>query len=126
MRRRDAGVIQCPGQMIRRITSSQISTGLLCVFAMGTIGLLQGPAIAQDERTTALVTIAEANAECLSKTGTMQRDKASSLADRFLEAKGVAPVTRQAVRSSRDFGALKADYVMQQGGCEDLVKALSK
>ena len=90
------------------------------------IGLTQRPAIAQDERSTALVTIAEANAECLSTAGGMPQEKASSLADRFLDAKAVTPATRQAIRSSRDFGALKAEYIKQQGGCDDLMKALRK
>ena len=112
--------------MIRRITSSQISTGLLCGLTIILIGLTQRPAIAQDERSTALVTIAEANAECLSTAGGMPREKASSIADRFLDAKAVAPSTRQAIKSSRDFGALKAEYIKQQGGCDDLVKALRK
>ena len=29
-------------------------------------------------------------------------------------------------QESRDFGALRADYIEQQGGCDDLVKALRK
>ena len=95
--------------MIRRITSSQISTGLLCGLTIILIGLTQRPAIAQDERSTALVTIAEANAECLSTAGGMPQEKASSIADRFLDAKAVAPAMRQAIRSSRDFGTLKAE-----------------
>ena len=97
--------------MILRITSSQISTGLLCSLTIILIGLTQSPAIAQDERSTALVTIAEANAECLSTAGGMPQEKASSIADRFLDAKAVTPATRQAIRSSRDFGTLKAEYI---------------
>ena len=112
--------------MIRRITSSQISTGLLCGLTIILIGLTQRPAIAQDERSTALVTIAEANAECLSTAGGMPQEKASSIADRFLDAKAVAPATRQAIRNSRDFGNLKAEYIKQQGGCDELVNALRK
>ena len=112
--------------MIRRITSSQISTGLLCGLTIILIGLTQRPAIAQDERSTALVTIAEANAECLSTAGGMPQEQASSIADRFLDAKAVAPAKRQAIRSSRDFGTLKAEYIKQQGGCDELVKALRK
>ena len=88
--------------------------------------MIQCPAIAQDERSTALVTIAEANTECLSTAGGMPQEKASSIADRFLDAKAVTPATRQAIRSSRDFGTLKAEYIKQQGGCDELVNALRK
>ena len=83
-----------------------------------------GPAVAQDERTMALVTIAEANAECLTRTRSMPADKAAALVDRFLTSNQVEASTRQAVKASRDFAALKADYIAQQGGCEALVKAL--
>lgn len=109
---------------MRRTNKSQLCIGLLCGITVVALGLVQGPAMAQDERTTALVTTAEANAECLSKTGAMPREKVSSLADRFPEAKAVAPATREVVTSSRDFGALKADYIKEQGCCGDLAKAL--
>ena len=83
-----------------------------------------GPAVAQDERTMALVTIAEANAECLTRTRSMAADKAAALVDRFLTSNQVEASTRQAVKASRDFATLKADYIAQQGGCEALVEAL--
>ena len=73
-----------------------------------------GPAAAQDERTMALVTIAEANAECLTRTRSMPADKAA-LVDRFLTSNQVEASTRQAVKASRDFATLKADYIAQQG-----------
>lgn len=115
--------------MSSRTNARLIRLGLvggLTALGLTLLGLAAGPALAQDERTIALVTIAEANAHCLSTTKTMNQTKATALADRFLEAKEVAASSRQAVTSHRDFQALKADYIKQQGGCDALVKALKK
>ena len=50
---------------------------------------------APSERTTALVTIAQANAQCLIQTGTMGAEQALSLANRFLDAKQVSQDERR-------------------------------
>ena len=73
-------------------------------------------AAAQTERTTALVTIAQANAKCLIQTGTMGADKALSLANRFLDAKQVSQDERRTVNNSPGFEALMKDYINTKGG----------
>ena len=50
---------------------------------------------AESERTTGLVTIAQANAQCLIQTGTMGAEKAITLANRFLDAKQVSQKQRR-------------------------------
>ena len=115
--------------MVRRSRRRLFNLGLISlgVLSVGVgLGLITAPALAQDERTTALVTIAEANAHCLSSTKTMSRAKATDLADRFLAAKQVSASSRQAVTSHSDFEALRADYINRQGGCEALVKGLRR
>ena len=77
---------------------------------------------AQTERTTALVTIAQANAKCLIQTGTMGAEKALSLANRFLDAKQVSQDERRTVNNSPGFEDLMKDYINTKGGCEAIVK----
>ena len=79
-------------------------------------------AVAQTERTTALVTIAQANAQCLIQTGTMGAEQALSLANRFLDAKQVSQDERRTVNNSPGFEDLMKDYINTKGGCEAIVK----
>jgi hypothetical protein len=69
----------------------------LAVGLIGWILLGFGPSViaAESERTTALVTIAQANAQCLIQTGTMGAEKALTLANRFLDAKQVSQKQRR-------------------------------
>ena len=86
------------------------------------LGFGTSVAVAQTERTTALVTIAQANAKCLIKTGTMGAEKALSLANRFLDAKQVSQDERRTVNNSPGFEDLMKDYINTKGGCEAIVK----
>jgi hypothetical protein len=95
--------------------------------AVGLIGWILlgfGPSViaAESERTTALVTIAQANAQCLIQTGTMGAEKALTLANRFLDAKQVSQKQRRTVNNSPGFEDLMKRYINQQGGCEAIVK----
>ena len=86
------------------------------------LGFGSSVAVAQTERTTALVTIAQATAQCLIQTGTMGAEKALSLANRFLDAKQVSQKQRRTVNNSPGFEDLMKRYINQQGGCESIVK----
>ena len=86
------------------------------------LGFGASVAVAQTERTTALVTIAQANAQCLIQTGTMGAEQALSLANRFLDAKQVNQDERRTVNNSPGFEDLKKDYINTKGGCEAIVK----
>ena len=77
---------------------------------------------APSERTTALVTIAQANAQCLIQTGTMGAEQALSLANRFLDAKQVTQQQRRMVNNSPGFEDLMKRYIKERGGCEAIVK----
>ena len=79
-------------------------------------------AAAPSERTTALVTIAQANAQCLIQTGTMGAEQALSLANRFLDAKQVGQDERRTVNNSPGFEDLMKDYINTKEGCEAIVK----
>ena len=79
---------------------------------------------AESERTTALVTIAQANAQCLIQTGTMGAEKALTLANRFLDAKQVSQKQRRTVNNSPGFEDLMKRYINEQRGCEAFVKDL--
>ena len=61
---------------------------------------------AASERDTALVTIADANAHCLIKSGMMPAEKARNLVSRFLDAEQVSAKQRKAVRDDPGFSAL--------------------
>ena len=86
------------------------------------LGFGTSVAVAQTERTTALVTIAQANAQCLIQTGTMGAEQALSLANRFLDAKQVSQNERRTVNNSPGFEDLMKDYINTKGGCEAIVK----
>ena len=86
------------------------------------LGFGSSVAVAQTERTTALVTIAQANAKCLIQTGTMGAEQALSLANRFLDAKQVSPDERRTVNNNPGFEDLMKDYINTKGGCEAIVK----
>ena len=97
--------------------------------AVGLIGwmlLAFSPSViaAESERTTALVTIAQANAQCLIQTGTMGAEKALTLANRFLDAKQVSQKQRRTVNNSPGFKDLTKRYIDEQGACETTVKDL--
>ena len=86
------------------------------------LGLGSSVAAAPSERTTALVTIAQANAQCLIQTGTMGAEQALSLANRFLDAKQVSQDERRTVNNSPGFEDLMKDYINTKGGCKAIVK----
>ena len=86
------------------------------------LGFGSSVAVAQTERTTALVTIAQANAKCLIQTGTMGAEKALSLANRFLDAKQVSQDERRTVNNNPGFEDLMKDYINSKGGCETIVR----
>ena len=67
--------------------------------ALSVSGLVQQAGFAASERTTALVTIAEANARCLIKTKQMQAAQAKDIATRFLTSKGVSDTERNEVKA---------------------------
>ena len=91
---------------------------------LGVSSLIQQPGFAASERTTALVTIAEANARCLIKTKQMKPARAQDIANRFLISKGVSDADRDAVKSAPGYDDLMRSYVDEQGGCEELVRKL--
>ena len=98
------------------------ATATLVVLGLYSLGL---PAIhAASERTTALVTIAEANARCLIETKRMKAGQARDIANRFLLSKGVSAAEREEVQSAPGYDDLMRRYIDEQGGCEGLVRAL--
>lgn len=98
------------------------STVAVVLIGWALLGLGSSVAAAQSERTTALVTIAQANAKCLIQTGTMEAEQALSLANRFLDAKQVTQQQRRMVNNSPGFEDLMKRYINDQGGCEAIVK----
>ena len=90
--------------------------------ALSVSGLVQQAGFAASERTTALVTIAEANARCLIQTKQMQAAQAQNIANRFLTSKGVSDTERDAVKSAPGHDNLMRRYIDGQGGCEELVR----
>ena len=98
------------------------STVAVVLIGWTLLGLGSSVAAAQSERTTALVTIAQANAKCLIQTGTMVAEQALSLANRFLDAKQVTQQQRRMVNNSPGFEDLMKRYINDQGGCEAIVK----
>ena len=100
----------------------RVTTAALVVLGLGSLGL---PAVqAASERTTALVTIAEANARCLIETKRMKSAQARDIANRFLISKGVSDADREEVQSAPGYDALMRSYIDGQGGCEGLVRKL--
>ena len=98
------------------------ATAVLVALGLSSLGL---PAVdAASERTTALVTIAEANARCLIETKQMKAPQARDIANRFLISKQVSDAERQEVQSAPGYGDLMRRYIDEQGGCEGLVRKL--
>ena len=103
--------------MVRRA-----ATAALVVLSVSSLGM---PAVdAASERTTALVTIAEANARCLIETKRMKAGQARDIANQFLLSKGVSTAEREEVQSAPGYDDLMRRYIDEQGGCEGLVRAL--
>ena len=84
--------------------------------ALSVSNLVQQAAFAASERTTALVTIAEANARCLIETNQMQAAPAQDIASRFLISKGVSDADREEVQSTPGYDDLMLLYINEQGG----------
>ena len=103
--------------MVRRA-----ATAALVVLSVSSLGIQTVDAAS--ERTTALVTIAEANARCLIKTKRMKAAPARDIANRFLLSKGVSAAEREEVQNAPGYGDLMRRYIDEQGGCEGLVRAL--
>ena len=100
----------------------RVTTAALVVLGLGSLGL---PAVqAVSERTTALVTIAEANARCLIKTKRMKAAPARDIANRFLLSKGVSAAELEEVQNAPGYDDLMRRYIDEQGGCEGLVRTL--
>ncbi len=103
--------------MVRRA-----ATAALVVLSVSGLGIQTVDAAS--ERTTALVTIAEANARCLIETKQMKPAKARNIANQFLLSKGVSDAEREEVQSAPGYDDLMRRYINEQGGCEGLVRAL--
>ena len=99
-------------------------TATAALVALSVSGLVQQAGFAASERTTALVTIAEANARCLIQAKQMQAAQAQDIANRFLTNKGVSDTERDEVKSAPGYGDLMRRYIDGQGGCEELVRQL--
>ena len=103
--------------MVRRA-----ATTALVVLSVSSLGM---PAVnAGSERTTALVTIAEANARCLIKTKRMKAAPARDITNRFLLSKGVSAAEREEVQKAPGYDDLMRRYIDEQGGCAGLVRTL--
>ena len=101
------------------------AAGLLTTLAIS--GLAAGSARAQQpDATTIAVAVAQGNAHCLIKTGTMKSEKAQSIADGFLAQRKISPQTISAVKNSADFKDLMNAYIADRGGCSALVDALQR
>ena len=103
--------------MVQRAASAA-----LVVLGINILGL---PAVdAASERTTALVTIAEANTRCLVETKRMKAAQARDIANRFLISKRVGNTDLNAVKRAAGYHDLMRRYIDEQGGCAALVRAL--
>ena len=103
--------------MVRRA-----ATSALVVLSVSSLGM---PAVnAASERTTALVTIAEANARCLIETKRMKAGQARDIANQFLLSKGVSAAEREEVQNAPGYDDLMRRYIDEQGGCAGLVRTL--
>ena len=98
------------------------ATTVLVVLSVSS--LVQQAGFAASERTTALVTIAEANVRCLIETKQMKAAQAQDIANRFLTNKGVSDTERDEVKSAPGYDDLMRRYIDEQGGCEELVRQL--
>ena len=107
--------------MVQRAASAA-----LVVLGLSSLGVTAGVTAveAASERTTALVTIAEANAHCLIETKQMKAAQAQDIANRFLISKGVSDTERSDVKDAPGYDDLMRRYIDGQGGCEELVRKL--
>ena len=99
------------------------ATAALVVLSVSS--LVQQAGFAASERTTALVTIAEANARCLIETKQMRPAQAQDIANRFLLSKGVSDTDRDEVKTAPGYDDVMLSYIVEQRGCKDLVRKLS-
>ena len=97
---------------------------LTALVVLSVSSLVQRAGFAASERTTALVTIAEANARCLVETKQMKAAQAQDIATRFLTSKSVSDTDRNEVKSAPGYDDLMRQYIDEQGGCEELVRQL--
>ena len=86
--------------------------------------LVQQAGFASSEHTTALVTIAEANALCLIETKQMKPAQAQDIANHFVLSKGVSDTGRDEVKTAPGYDDLTRRYIDEQGCCLDLVRKL--
>ena len=101
--------------MVRRA-----ATAALVVLSVSSLGM---PAVnAASERTTALVTIAEAHAHCLIETKQMTAPQAQNKVNQYLRKKGVSNADREEVKSTPGYDDLMRSFMDEQGGCEGLVR----
>ena len=96
------------------------------IAGLSVIGLAAPSAAVQLDRTTVIVTVAEANAHCLVETQTMGMEKAQTIASGFLAAQQISSDERNAVKERSDFTDLMASYIADQGGCPALVNDLKR
>ena len=110
------------------MTPSKPLRGLkpLVISAIALNGLLASPASAELDDTTISVAVAQGNAHCLIKTGTMKPEKAQSIADGFLAQQKISPQTSTAVKNTAGFRDLMNAYIADRGGCSALVEALQR
>ena len=97
---------------------------LTALVVLSVSSLIQRAGFAASERTTALVTIAEANAHCLVETKQMKAAQAKDITTRFLTSRGVSDTDRNEVKSTPGYDDLMRQYIDEQGGCEELVRQL--
>ena len=101
------------------------AVGLLTALAIA--GLAGGSVRAQQpDATTISVAVAQGNAHCLIKTGTMKPEKAQSIADGFLAQQQISPQASDSVKNTAGFSDLMNAYIADQGGCSALVEALQR
>ena len=96
------------------------------ISGLSAIGLASPSTAAELDRTTVVVTVAEANAHCLVETNTMTPDQAQGLASGFVAAPQISDKERASVISRSDFTDLMGTYIADQGGCRALVEELKR
>ena len=96
------------------------------IAVLSVIGPAPASTAVELDRTTVVVTVAEANAHCLVETMTMTLNEAQSLATGFVEAQKISDRERAAVRGRSDFDDLMGTYIADQGGCSALVEELKR
>ena len=87
---------------------------LTALVVLSVSSLVQRAGFAASERTTALVTIAEANARCLIETKQMKAAQAQDIANRFLTSKGVSGTERDEVKSAPGYDDLMRRCIDEQ------------